>query len=288
MEPGAKHREMRGESFRGQSLLGADFSETDLRGADFSGADLRGASFRDARVGARPWIGATILVLATLGAVGAGALIGLALVGTGERLISGALDQVVVAVAVLFALIVLVTITFRRGFLPALKLAAIVYLLLVVGTIVANLIWEDVEWEAVVRATLVIAAFVLGVWAGVIGHLMVGLYGRWALAIMTVLGAFVSGRVGGGLAGIALALSVTHFSNRAVRGDARDSVLLRLSFKGVRRWGTLFVAADLSSADLRGVDLSKCDLTRAKLADARWDPGQVIYKDVGGDSPLTP
>jgi hypothetical protein len=198
------------------------------------------------------------------------------------------LDQVVVAVAVLFALIVLVTITFRRGFFPALKVAAIVYLLLVVGTIVANLIWEDVEWEAVVRATLVIAAFVLGVWAGVVGHLMVGLYGRWALAIMTVLGAFVSGRVGGGLAGIALALTVTHFSNRAVRGDARDSVLLRLSFKGVRRRGTLFVAADLSSADLRGVDLSKCDLTGAKLADARWDPGQVIYKHVGDDSPLTP
>jgi uncharacterized protein YjbI with pentapeptide repeats len=104
---------------------------------------------------------------------------------------------------------------------------------------------------------------------------MVGLFGRWSLAGMTVLGAFGSGQVEGGLAGIVLAVSVTHFSNRAVRGDVRDTGLVALAYRLVRRSGTRFVDADLTDADFRGVDTTKCDMTGAKLEGALWEPGRM-------------
>ena len=265
---------LRRKSFRGRALEGADFSGADLRGADFTGADLRSASFRNARAGSGRWASAVILSIAIAAAAAAGVLIGFAVEETNERLSSDDLDEVVVAGAVIVTLVVLVTVIFWRGFDMALKVAAVAYVALVAGTILANLIWEDVEWQAVIRATLVVSAFVLGIWAGVITHLMVGLFGRWAVAGMTVLGALASGRVEGGVAGFVLAVSVTHFSNRAVRGDAREVGLLALAYHLVRRWGTRFVDADLTDTDFRGVDLRKCDITAATLRGAQWDPGQ--------------
>lgn len=265
----------RGRSFQGRALQGADFAGADVRGADFTGADLRSASFRDARVGSAPWIGAAILSMAIAAAAGAGVLIGLAVEGTNERLNSDDLDEVLVAGAVIVTLTVLVAIVSWRGFDSALKVAAVVYLALVTGTILANLIWEDVEWQAVIRATLAVWAFGFGIWAGVVSHLMVGFFGRWAVAAMTVLGAFASGRVEGGLAGLVLGLSVNHFTKRAVRGDARDVRLVTLASHLVRRWGTRFVGADLTDTDFRGVDMNKCDITGATLDGARWDTGPM-------------
>jgi hypothetical protein len=275
----------RGQSFRGRSLEGADFTRADVRGADFTNADLRSASFRDARVGSVPWIRTAILAMAIAASVGAGVLIGLAVEGTHERLSSDDFDEVLVAGIVIVTLIVLVGIVLWRGFDPALKAAAGVYLALVAGTIVANLIWEDVEWQAVIRATLVVWAFVFGIWAGIVSRLTVGFFGRWAVAVMMVLGAFASGRVEGGLAGFVLALTVSHFSRRAVHGDVRDVRLSTLASHLVRRRGTRFVDADLTDTDFRGVDITRCDITGATLEGARWDPGQMPSGEVENDTP---
>jgi uncharacterized protein YjbI with pentapeptide repeats len=277
--------QLRGQSFRGDALEGADFGGADVRGADFTGANLRSASFRDARVGPGLWVGAAILSTAIAAAVFAGVLIGLAVEGTRERLSSGNLDEVVVAGVVIVTVGVLVAVISRRGFDLALKVAVVVYLGLVAGTIIANLIWEDVEWQAMIRATLVVCSLVLGMWAGVISHLTVGLFGRWSVAGMTVLGAFASGQVEGGLAGIALAIGVTHFSNRAVRGDVRDVGLLDLAYGLVRRSGTRFVDADLTDTDFRGVDMNRCDMTGATLEGALWDPGRMLPGGLSDGAP---
>jgi hypothetical protein len=218
-------------------------------------------------------------------AAGAGVLIGLAVGGTRERLFSGNPDEVMVAGVVIATLIILVAMVLWRGFGMAFKVAAIVYVGLVAGTMIANLIWEDVEWQAVIRATLVVLALVLGIWADVISHLMVGLFGRWALAGMTVLGALASGQVEGGLAGIVLAFSVTHFTHRVERGDLRDVGLLAFAYRLVRRSGTRFVDADLTDSDLRGVDMSKCDVTGATLEGAMWEPGRMLPGDATDNTP---
>jgi hypothetical protein len=64
--------------------------------------------------------------------------------------------------------------------------AAVVCVAPAAVNILANLIWEDVEWQAIIRAMLVILALVLGMWAGVIGRLMAGLFSRWAMALHQV------------------------------------------------------------------------------------------------------
>jgi len=275
----------RGRSFRGQALEGADFSGADLRGADFTGANLRSASFRDARAGAKPGISAAIVTTALAAAVGAGVLIGLAVQSTKGWRASGEFDGVVVAGVVIVALIVLVAVATWRGFDAALKVAAVVYVALVAGTILANLIWEDVEWQGITRATLVVGALAFGIWAGVVSHLMVGLYGRWGLWAITVLSAIATGDIEGGLTAIALALIVNYLSNRTVRGDARDARLKTLAYHLVRRWGTRFGDADLTDADFRGVDTRHCEFTGATLDGVRWEPGYMLPGDVADDTP---
>lgn len=275
---------VRGESFRGRALEGVDFGGRDLRGVDFTGANLRSASFRDARVGPKPLVGAAILSTAIVAAVGAGVLIGLAVEATREGLYSGNLDEILAAGMIIVTLAVVVALIFLRGFGIALKVAAVVYLCLVVVTFSVNLIWGDVEWQALTRTTLALGSFVLGIWAGVIGRLMVGLFGRWSLACMTVLGALAAGQVEGGIAGIVLALSVSHFSHRAGRFDDRDVELLDLAYGLVSRTGTRFIDADLTDADFRGVDLNKCDMTGATLDGARWDSGQRPPRGLSDDA----
>lgn len=135
------------------------------------------------------------------------------------------------------------------------------------------------------RSTLVIGAFVLGIWAGVISHLTVDLFGRWALAGMTLLAALASGQVEGGVAAIVLTVSVNHFSNRAARGDVRDTGLVLFAYRLVSRSGTRFVDADLTDTDFRGVDLNKCDMTGATVEGMLLEPGRTLP---GGSSDDTP
>jgi hypothetical protein len=113
---------------------------------------------------------------------------------------------------------------------------------------------------------------------------MVGLFGRWSLAGLTVLGALASGQVEGGVAGIVLAFSVTHFTHRVERGDLRDVALLAFAYRLVRRSGTRFVDADLTDTDFRGVDLNRCDMTGATLEGALLEPGSTLRGGMSGDS----
>ncbi|MBC1225456.1 pentapeptide repeat-containing protein, partial [Nostoc sp. UCD120] len=45
------HQNLRGRSFKGQDLTGANFSYADIRGTDFTGANLRGANFSYIKAG---------------------------------------------------------------------------------------------------------------------------------------------------------------------------------------------------------------------------------------------
>ncbi len=45
------NRDLRGKSFKGQDLTGADFSYADIRGGSFKGAILKGANFANAKGG---------------------------------------------------------------------------------------------------------------------------------------------------------------------------------------------------------------------------------------------
>lgn len=270
--------------FRGRALPGADFSGRDLRGADFTGADLREAGFADARLGVPPSIGVVILAAALLMAVAAGVAIGWAVSELRDRLSADQWDEVAEGGSVGFVLVLFVALILWRGFDTAIKVVAVAYVALVIVNVIVNLIWDDVEWFALARATALVIFLGLAVVAGILGRVSGGVFGSWSIAIVAVAGGLASGQANGGAAGIVVAVLLVVISKRALHGDDRDRTLRRLVHVLVRRWGTIFVDADLTSADFTGTDPGRCDVRGATLTGVRWDPDGPLPVDLPEDA----
>ncbi|MBW4635406.1 MAG: pentapeptide repeat-containing protein [Iphinoe sp. HA4291-MV1] len=111
------HRNLRGRSFKGQNLEGANFSYADIRSADFSGANLRGANFSHAKAGLQKrWATFLVLVSWLLSGISGfllsivGALITYALAYYSQNQIT-----VWITLIVLIALVVILRVVLRRG-----------------------------------------------------------------------------------------------------------------------------------------------------------------------------
>lgn len=258
-------------SWRGRALQRVDFTGDDLRGADFSGADLTAASFRDARLGVPPRVGVVVLGGAVIIATAAGLAIGWAMSQTRDQFSSDNWDEVAESGTITLVMLIMVATILWRGFDVAIRVVAVSYLVLLAANIVANLIWDEVEWRVAVRATALITFLFLAVAAGILGRVVGGVFGTWSIALVAALGGLASGRADGGGVGLAVAICLVIISKRAVRGDPRDHTLRRLAHRLVRRWGTRFVEADLTGADFTGTDASRCDVRGATLVDVTWD-----------------
>lgn len=261
-----------GRSYRGNALEGADFSGADLRGADFSGAMLRGARMRGAQLGVRPSIGTGLMVLALVISVGAGLGIGWAVSGVRGRVSSGSWDEVAEGGSVGLILVLFVLLLLWKGFDIAIRVVGIAYTVVLVGNIVLNAIFEEVEFVRAARATVLFAFLVFAVLAGIFGRVVGGVFGSWSVAVVALAGGLASGRWNGGVAGIVVALCLVIISKRVLRGDPRDISIRRVAHRLVRRWGTRFVDADLTGVDFTGADTSRCDVRGATLDDVTWDP----------------
>ena len=261
-----------GRSFRGQSLEGRDFSGADLRGADFTGASLRSASFRDVTLGVPPRVGVALFGLAILIAVAAGVAIGWAVDDARERLTADEWDEVAGGASITLVLVVVIGLTIWRGVDSAVKVAIVLWVAVVAVNVVANLIWDEVEWLVVARTTALVVFLGLAITAGVFGRVIGGVFGMWSVVLVAVIGGLATGQSNGGIAGVAVAISLAVVSKRAVRGDPRDRTVQRLAHRMVRRRGTQFVDADLSGADFTGTDASRCDARGATVEGVTWDP----------------
>lgn len=271
-------------SFRGEALEGADFAGEDLRGADFTAADLRSADFRRARFGMSPRVGLAVLATGLVVAVAAGVAIGWSVDQTRDRLSADQWDEVAEGGSIGFVLVVLVALILWRGFDFAFKVAGAIYLVVLALQIVANLVWEEFEWLAAVRATAIVIFLVLAILAGILGRLVGGVFGAWSVALVAVSGGLASGQAEGGVAGVVVAVSLAIISKRALRGDQRDRTLRQVAHLLVRRWGTRFVDADLSGADFSGTDASQSDIRGANLADVTWDPDYPLPMGTNGET----
>jgi uncharacterized protein YjbI with pentapeptide repeats len=271
-------------SFRGQSLEGADFSGKDLRGADFTGADLRSASFRDAKLGVAPRVGAVLFGLAILVAIAAGVGIGWAVNQIRDELSAEKWDEAAEGGSIGLILLVLVALILWRGFDFAIRISVVFYVVVLVVNIVANLLWDEVEWVSALRATAVIVFLVLAIVVGMLGRVVGGVFGTWSVAFVAVIGGLATGQAEGGVAGVVVAMSLAFISKRAVQGDERDRSLSRLAHRLVGRWGTQFVDADLTGADLTGTDGSRCSVKGATLDGVTWDPDKPRPLDMADDA----
>jgi len=271
-------------SFRGQSLNEFDFSGRDVRGADFTGADLRSASFRDAKLGVAPRMGVVLLGLAILVSIATGVAIGWAVNEMRNRLSAAQWDEIAEGGSLGLIMLILVAVIIWRGFDYAIRFVVVFYLVVLAANIVANLLWEEVEWITALRATALIVFLVLAMVVGMLGRVVGGVFGTWSVLLPAVIGGLTIGKAEGGIAGVIVAMSLAFVSKRAVHGDARDRTLRRWAHRLVGRFGTKFVDADLTGADFAGTDASRCSVRGATLNGVRWDPDKPLPLDLPEDA----
>ena len=267
------------QSFRGGQFEGADFSGKDLRGTDFTGANLRSADFTNAKIGVPARVGAALLGVAILVAVACGVTIGWAVSEMRTRLTADEWDQVAEGGSIGITMLVLLGLIIWKGFDLALKVVAILYLVLVAINVIANLLADDFEWLVLVRGTALVVFLMLAIVAGMLGRIVGGVFGIWSVVLVAVLGGVATGQSNGGIAGVVVAVSLALISKRAVRGDQRDRTLRRIGHRLIRAWGTQFVDADLTGADFTGTDPIRCDARGATFDDVTWDPDYAIPVD---------
>jgi len=272
-----------GQSFRDRTLDGVDLSGKDLRGADFTGASLRSARLVHARFGVAPRVGLVVLGTAMLATVIAGVTIGWAVDEIRAQIYGDQWDEAVTGGSLILVLLAFVVLMVWRGFDTAIRVTVGFYLFVLAGNVIANFVWDDVDWERALRGTFLLMVLFVSILSGILSRLIGGVFGSWSIALVAVLGGLATGRAHGGAAGIVVALSLVLISKRAVRGDQRDRTLRRLAHRLMARWGTRFVDADLSGADFSGTDASLCGVKGATLDGVTWDPEKPLPLDLPDD-----
>jgi len=271
-------QDLRGRSFQGALLDGADFSEADLRGADFSGASLVAANFTNARLGVPPLTGAMLLIAAIAVSIVAGLVVGNFAETTRQQAASADWRDVFAAgllagVAILFFVVVIlkgVSVAFR-AFLIA------IVAIIVVDFAVVFVMTAEIRYRNAVPLVGILVLIVPAAIAGILGRIVGGTFGAWAIGLVAVLGGLAAGRAHGGLAAVVASVLLVAVSKRALRGDARDDPMRYLGHRFATYRGTSFAGADVSRADFTGTKIIHCDLSTAILDDVTWPPGQAPY-----------
>jgi len=279
MTTGADHhgQDLRGQAFSDMTLDGASFSSADVRGADFSRANLVEADFSNAHIGVRPLMGALMLGTALLVSIAAGLVTGYFITAIRERVTSSDWQDLLGGWLLLAIVIAFLVILVRNGVLSALKIFVIVVLSAIAIDLIVLLVFGEVRADRVQRGMPVIGLVLLfgpAAVAGILGRIVGGTFGAWAIALVAVLGGLAAGRVNGGMAAIVVSVLLVAVAKRALKADKRDDVVRRLANRLVRRRGTRFAGADLTKANFTGTLLAQADMSGATLAGATWDEGK--------------
>ncbi len=274
-------KDLRGHSFRGQALGGASFSGADVRGADFSESHLASASFRDARIGVRPLVGASVLGLALILCLAAGVSIGFFASDVRDRVGDSNWDGVAGGLSMILVTVVFVVALLFPGVSRAFRIAALILALVVVANVVANYIWDDVDLDSLLSGLGLLLGFALAVLTGVLGRVVGGTFGAWSIGIVALLGGLAAGRAHGGLAAVVVSVLLVLISKRALSADPRYQPLRKIAHRIVSRRGTRFSGADLTGVDFTGSHLLQSDVEGAMLDGAIWDEGMGPFLLVG-------
>jgi len=267
-------QDLRGASLADANLDGADFTGADVRGADFTNAGLTAADFTDCRIGVKPLAGALILLAAMLVSVAAGVVVGLLADGMRQRLTSSEWQDLLGGVLLLALIALFFYMLVKQGIARALKL----FLVVVIIAVALDLIVVTIFGEPRYRSTLPVVGLLLlfgpAAVAGILGRVVGGVFGGWAIAIVSVTGGLAAGRVNGGLAAVVVTIILMFVAKRALRADDRYLLSRRLAQRIMARVGTKFTGADLTRADFADTALAQADLSEAVLDGATWDKGR--------------
>ena len=267
-------RDLRGESFAGAALDGADFTGADVRGIDFTKASLVSADFTDSRIGVKPLSGVLILLAAMLVSVAAGIVVGLLADGMEERLTSSEWQDLVGGVILLALIVLCFYMLIKHGIARALKTFLVVVIIAVALDLIVVTIFGEPRYRDGLPVIGLILLFGPAAVAGIMGRVVGGVFGSWAIAVVSVIGGLAAGRVNGGLAAIVVTIVLMLVAKRALKADDRDLLSRRLAQRIMARHGTNFTGADLTRANFAGTALTQADLSEAVLDGAVWDEGK--------------
>ena len=271
-------RDLRGRSFEAEDLDGVDFSESDLRGADFTDASLVGARFVNAQLGVRPLAALLILLVALAVSVVAGFAVGSLAEAIREQATSSDGRDVLAAVLLTGVIAVFLGVAFLRGISKASR----VFIFFVVAVIAIDfvtvfIVAGEVRFQRAVPLIALLVLFLPAATAGILGRIVGGTFGAWAIGLVAVFGGLAAGRAQGGIAAIVVSVLLVTISKRALKNDARDQPMRYLAHRIATHRGTRFIDADLTRADFTRVKLRHSDMSSAVLTDTVWEPGQAPY-----------
>ena len=268
-------RDLRGRSFRDQDLTEADFRGADVRGADFTNAHLAHANFTNARLGVRPLTGALLLAAALAVSIVAGVTIGYFADAVRDSAVAPDWRDKLGGWLLVLVVVVFLGFLVWRGIREA-AIATLIVLAIVVAidfALVYSLAGEIRFFNAFRLVGLLLLAG-MATLAGVLGRIIGGTFGAWAIGIVAVIGGLAAGRANGGLAAIIVSMLLVYMSKRALKLDARDRELRKLAHRLVTRRGTRFTGADISGVDFTGTLAAQADATDAMLEGAVWERGK--------------
>jgi hypothetical protein len=271
-------QDLRSGSFRGELLDGADFTESDLRGANFSGASLVGANFTDARMGVRTVTGLVMLAGALVVSVLAGVAVGHVAEATREQASSSDWRDVLASVLMILVIVSFIATLILKGASTAFRaFAVVISLVLILDFLVVFIFAGEIRFSNSVPLIAMLVLFVPAAIAGILGRMVGGTFGVWAIALVALVGGIAAGRAHGGLSAIAVSMILVLISKRALNGDVRDGPMRFLGHRIATHRGTRFMHADLTRANFTGTNPIHSDLYSAVTTDTIWEPGNVAY-----------
>ena len=284
--------DLRGQSFKGQYLAGADFSNADIRSANFAKAGLRGANFSGAQAGLQKrW--AALLVLLSWGLAAVAGY--LSTVAAYLVVLSGSdlLEERVAGWIALFFLAIFLFLIVRRG------TNTIATAVAAAGA--AASVFAFVFAIAIAIASAFTVAFVLAIAIAIASAFAVAFV--LAIAIAIAIAGAIAGAIAVAIAvafvlAIAVAVENTetvvvtvvviavvavivagvsaYLSGRALRGDPRDAWIRSLAIAFAAMGGTCFREADLTGACFQRARLKSTDLRRARLRLTDWHQAKKL------------
>ena len=88
----------------------------------------------------------------------------------------------------IFILLVFVGLIVWRGFDTAIRVIVLVYLVVLAGNMIANVLWDDVNWLRALRGTLLLVVLFLAILAGIRSRVVGDVFGIWSVVLVAVVG----------------------------------------------------------------------------------------------------
>ncbi|WP_414755292.1 pentapeptide repeat-containing protein [Anabaena sp. CCY 9910] len=283
------HQNLRGRSFKGQDLAGANFSYADIRGADFRGAKLAGANFYHAKAG-RQNLGfmyvsvCSFLFLGLLGFFSYTANYFVTLIAQNfnfENLITGATTTILLVIflyASLFqGLEAGVLLFIVVGSITVLIFTGIKILAAFTGASAGILIIAVVIVGSIVLTTLIVAldkTIVVIIFILVMLCLIAAVTASFLKFASGIIGVFIVFLTV--VITIAIALLSLCISYQAIKENKKYNFIRNTAIALASKGATSFHKADLSNASFKKARLRNVDLRDATLTNTDFYQSQML------------